>query len=69
MAEKAYAFPVHRLEADGYSVPRGSHGIVEDADRSLWSVRWFPPATGTSSGVNPDDLVEAGEFLIPKAWF
>lgn len=60
MSERSLAIPVVRLEADGYSVPRGSHGFIDEG-----AIRWLPPQTGMSSPIVQADLVEAGELLIP----
>jgi hypothetical protein len=70
---EAWLFPVHRLEADGYSVPRGSHGIVEkwwssDAGRAAW-VSWLPPASGSSGPILEEHLAETHTpLVIDKKW-
>lgn len=55
------AFTVVKLTKDTYSVPKGSRGFLESAG----TVRWFPPQTGTSSGINPDDFDIDGEWMLP----
>jgi len=71
MTEEVVVFPVYSLEADiGYSKPPGALGLVEDPEAQMLTVRWLPPHSGISSGLDPRVMVrERGmELVIPLSW-
>lgn len=71
MSQQVMVFKVHRLTQDGYSVPSGSHGIIEDemyGGTHAW-VRWLPPQSGGSGPILMGDLEETNTpLVIPLHW-
>jgi hypothetical protein len=68
MTSLSLAIPIAQLESDDYSVPRGSYCIGRKIapDSKLYTCKWLPPQFGASSGIHEDDLVDAGELILPS---
>lgn len=73
-------FKVYKLTSDAYSVPKGSHCILENMEvadptpddvsgsdaETLYFVRWLPPLFNLTSGpIQEKDLELVGELGIP----
>lgn len=74
MPSSVYMFKVYRLLSSEYSVPKGSHCILENMEdimveskmETLYFVRWLPPLFNLTSGpIQEKDLELVGELGIP----